>query len=110
MDFLYPCRTIQLESNHDENMVLQGPYPAVLKKRILSATGHLSNEQATQVLQKLIGSNVKNVVLAHLSEQNNTAELAFNTAIKMYSRYNLVEGHHINVFVAQQNKRSVTIE
>lgn len=110
VDFLYPCRTIQLESNHDENMVLQGPYPAVLKKRILSATGHLSNEQATQVLQKLIGSNVKNVVLAHLSEQNNTAELAFNTAIKMYSRYNLVEGHHINVFVAQQNKRSVTIE
>ncbi len=110
VDFLAPCRTIILESNHDVEMVKRGPYPYPLKQRILSERGHLSNQQATQLLSQLIGSNVKNVLLAHLSEQNNTKELAFSSAVNMYAQRNLVEGRDINIYVVDQYHNEVTIE
>ena len=108
VDFLAPCDVVQLESNHDVNMLKNGPYPYPLKRRILSDFGHLSNEQAADLLEKLIGSNVKKVILAHLSEHNNTAELAFNAVVEMYARNNLVEGRDIDVRVARQRDNEVT--
>lgn len=102
VEFLRPCVTVQLESNHDVDMLQNGPYPYLLKQRILSDCGHLSNVQAANVLEQLVDSNVKNVILAHLSEHNNTAELAFNTVVEMYARHNLVEGRDVNVYVAKQ--------
>ena len=89
-------------------MLKNGPYPYPLKRRILSDFGHLSNEQAADLLEKLIGSNVKKVILAHLSEHNNTAELAFNAVVEMYARNNLVEGRDIDVQVARQRDNEVT--
>lgn len=107
VDFLAPCDRIQLESNHDVDMLKSGPYPYPLKRRILSDFGHLSNAQATQVLSDLVGSNVKNVILAHLSEHNNTAELAFNNVVNMYADKGLVEGRDISVYVAKQHDNTV---
>ena len=107
VDFLAPCDRIQLESIHDVDMLKSGPYPYPLKRRILSDFGHLSNDQATQVLSDLVGSNVKSVILAHLSEHNNTAELAFNNVVNMYADKGLVEGRDISVYVARQHDNTV---
>ena len=55
---------------------ISGPYPWTTKQRILSDMGHLSNTDSANYLTKIVGDNTKNVFLAHLSEQNNTKELA----------------------------------
>ena len=72
IEFLAPCKGILLESNHDLDMLKNGPYPFVLKRRILSDYGHLSNDQTAQVIARLKGSAVKHIVLSHLSEHNKT--------------------------------------
>ena len=68
-----------IESNHDEKMLMDGPYPRFLKERVISDYGHLSNNTTAKYLQKIIGDKTKYIVLAHLSETNNTEELALST-------------------------------
>lgn len=65
-----------IESNHDEQMLMDGPYPRFLKERVISDRGHLSNKTTASYLKKIIGKSTKIVVLAHLSEKNNTEEKA----------------------------------
>ena len=65
-----------LEANHDVDMLLAGGYPYPLKKRILSSHGHLCNEDCAKALVMLSQRGVKNVILGHLSKENNTPELA----------------------------------
>jgi len=65
-----------IESNHDEVMLMDGPYPRFLKERVISDRGHLSNKTTAKYLTKLIGDKTKYVILAHLSETNNTPEKA----------------------------------
>lgn len=65
-----------MESNHDEQMLMNGPYPYYLKQRIISDEGHLSNHTAASYLAQLIGENTEFIILAHLSEKNNTEEMA----------------------------------
>ena len=67
------------ESNHDVEMLMNGPYPYILKQRVLSDKGHLSNELSGTYLKELIGDRTKKIVLAHLSEINNTPEVALKT-------------------------------
>ena len=69
---------VVLESNHDEQMLMRGPYPYDLKKRILSKGGHLSNRDSAALGAELAASGTKAFLLAHLSEENNTPELAFD--------------------------------
>ena len=107
--FLSPCRTVVLESNHDVAMLKNGPYPYYLKRRILSELGHLSNDQCAQILQKLAGTKVQNVVLAHLSQQNNTPKLAMERATRALSEVGLVAGKDIFLYVADQYKNEVTL-
>ena len=70
-----------IESNHDIEMLKNGPYPKFLKKRILSDKGHLSNSECHKVLQDLVKTGVKKIILCHLSEINNTPEIAYNSAL-----------------------------
>lgn len=65
-----------IESNHDEKMLMDGPYPYILKQRVISDKGHLSNRYTGRFLNKSIGDKTKCIVLAHISENNNTEELA----------------------------------
>ena len=65
-----------IESNHDEKMLMEGPYPYILKQRVISDKGHLSNRYTGKCLNKSIGDKTKYIILAHLSENNNTPELA----------------------------------
>jgi phosphoribosyl 1,2-cyclic phosphodiesterase len=67
---------LALESNHDVEMLREGDYPPQLKKRILGRLGHLSNETCAEMLAKVVSPELRHVVLAHLSEQNNDPALA----------------------------------
>jgi len=71
------CRALVLEANHDPDMLLRGPYPWPLKQRIRARTGHLSNADAGALLCELRHAGLRQVVLAHLSETNNTPEKAY---------------------------------
>lgn len=77
---LRDCRAVVLEFNHDEDMLLDGPYPYPLKQRIRGNHGHLSNRQAAQLLVDGLGPRLDHLVLAHLSEENNTPHRAMSTA------------------------------
>ena len=73
------CQLVLLESNHDPAMLAEGPYPDFLKKRVAARTGHLSNQQAAELLARL-GRETREVVLMHLSKTNNSPMLALGQA------------------------------
>lgn len=93
-----------IESNHDEVMLMDGPYPRFLKERVISDKGHLSNITTAKYLKKIIGTNTKNIVLAHLSETNNTEELALKTVREQ------VTDNKIQIIAARQDEVSKLIE
>lgn len=70
---------VLLEANHDVDMLKNGNYAPMLKARILSNNGHLSNDASAIMAERLIGSSVKTLLLGHLSENNNTPDRAFKT-------------------------------
>lgn len=92
-----------MESNHDVEMLINGTYPKQTKARILSDQGHLSNNAAGFYLSKLIGPHTKKVILAHLSEANNTEELALSTVKKTLDEY---EVEFSDIDVAKQKERT----
>ncbi len=73
---LSDCDALALECNHDADMLRAGTYPEVLKRRILGPYGHLDNAAAAALLVRIGGARLTHVVAAHLSEHNNTPELA----------------------------------
>lgn len=68
-----------METNHDENMLENGPYPYYLKELIKSDMGHLSNRQAALCVLEHSSEKLKNIILAHLSKTNNAPSIAFDT-------------------------------
>lgn len=68
-----------IEANHDVNMLQVGSYPYYLKQRILGDRGHLSNEVSGQLLSRVLHDGLKKIFLGHLSQENNYAELAYET-------------------------------
>jgi phosphoribosyl 1,2-cyclic phosphodiesterase len=72
------CETVVLESNHDVEMLTEGPYPYDLKKRILSKRGHLSNKDSALLAAGLAKRGTRSFILAHLSEENNTPDTALD--------------------------------
>lgn len=75
-DCLRGCRALVLETNHDEEMLRDGPYPWPLKQRVRSSHGHLSNLAGSALLQELLWDGLETLFLGHLSETNNRPELA----------------------------------
>ena len=85
MDALRGAPTVTLESNHDVGLLRSGPYPQFLKARILSDQGHLSNESCARAVETLVQQGTRNLVLAHLSERNNTPRhAAAETDLALY--------------------------
>ena len=96
-----------IESNHDVKLLMNGKYPFFLQQRILSDKGHLSNKDCSRYLSTLIGDKTKYIVLAHLSEENNTPELASLELDKMLEKSNV----KINkTYIAKQDESLETIE
>ena len=95
------------ESNHDIELLQTGPYPAWLKRRVLSDDGHLSNKAASFYLAKLIGPATKKIVLMHLSETNNLEEIALETIKNTFMERNV---DFTNISCAKQHEASEVIE
>jgi phosphoribosyl 1,2-cyclic phosphodiesterase len=83
---LQACTAVVIESNHDPDMLAQGPYPWFLKQRIAGRTGHLSNPDAGALLQEIDHPGLRHVILGHLSATNNTPEKARAAAAQVFSR------------------------
>lgn len=95
---------VVLEANHDVEVLKSGRYPYSLKRRILSDEGHLSNDAAGDCICDLAQGNVKNFILAHLSEENNFPELALSTIQGKLQERNLLEGGKIKLDIAFRNR------
>lgn len=93
-----------IESNHDEVMLMDGPYPRFLKERVNSDVGHLSNRTTAKYLKKIVGKNTKNIILAHLSEKNNTEA----KALEAMKEEGLED--NITIRIARQDEESPLIE
>ncbi|MCL1893338.1 MAG: MBL fold metallo-hydrolase [Holophagaceae bacterium] len=102
-DYCKELDFLVLESNHDVEMLREGTYDPSLKKRILSRDGHLSNDQCAGLLKKIITPKLKNVVLAHLSQQNNDPALARLASTEVISQ----TGINTAIYVATQDKEMV---
>lgn len=90
-----------LESNHDPLMLETGPYPPFLKQRVAGKNGHLANTQCAQIIASLAHEKLRQVVLTHLSEQNNTPELAGQATRQSLDRAGY---EHVPVQTATQYK------
>ena len=75
------CDAVILESNHDLEMLENGPYPYDLKLRIASRRGHLSNSDSAELATKLCKTGTKRLMLAHLSQENNTPDTAYDECV-----------------------------
>ena len=99
------CNALFLETNYDEKMLWEGRYPYILKRRIASDYGHLSNKQAFQLLKEHTGVHLECVFLSHLSKENNSPEIALNEIqplesrfkVKLTSRYEAAEVMKIKI-------------
>ena len=105
IDKLKDSTIVILEANYEEDLLKANTkYPSYLKNRIKGSRGHLSNEQTVGVIAQLVNAGVKQVVLAHLSEENNAPEVAFNTIKKGLEEVGIIEGKHVFVDVSTQNR------
>lgn len=100
---LSKSEAVLIESNHDVTMLENGRYPYFLKKRILSDKGHLSNEKCAWLATQLAIWGTKRIILGHLSEQNNTPELALDTTCNMLRQNGFEPGGDVLVKVAGKN-------
>ena len=103
-------QAILLESNHDLHMLEVGPYPYYLKQRVMGDRGHLSNELSGRLLCDILHGNLQNVLLGHLSKENNYAELAYETVkLEVTLGNNPYKGEEIPISVAKRECMSEII-
>lgn len=101
LDFAKACPLVYLEANHDLQMLKANPnYSVSLKNRITSKNGHLSNIQSAEAIEALALNGSRQIVLSHLSKQNNTPPLAFDTVTHFLESKDIIEGKHIKIDVA----------
>lgn len=100
------AHVLVLEFNYDPDLMRIGPYPAVLQKRITGDRGHLSNEQAAEMLERLAGPELHTLVLAHLSQKTNRPDIALDVAHRTLARLGL---SHVQRIVASQHEVGVSL-
>lgn len=103
---------VLLESNHDLHMLEVGPYPYYLKQRVMGERGHLSNELSGRLLCDILHGDLQNVMLGHLSKENNYAELAYETVkLEVTLGDNPYKGEEIPISVAKRDviSRVITV-
>lgn len=101
------CNLLVVESNHDEEMLMDGPYPWYLKQRIKGKMGHLSNAECAGLLDDVYHDGLQGVVLAHLSEINNNPETAYRSVLgRMKKRFH----PEVRVSLARQNRVGEMVE
>lgn len=103
---LYKSKLVVLESNYDPNMLMMGSYPYSLKKRVMSETGHLANEDAARFCIDLIKEGTESILLAHLSKENNFPELAYETSKGILTQNNIIVGQDVKLDVLSRDEIS----
>lgn len=91
---LIGCEAVVIESNHDVDMLMRGPYPADLKRRVRSSHGHLSNADCAEFALDLVKNGTRAIMLAHLSRENNEPKIAFDEVA------NAISGFDVGLYVA----------
>ena len=109
-EYIRRAHHLVIEANHDEEMVMNGPYPQFLKTRILSETGHLSNRNCGLALVENMTENMRNVWLCHLSEENNHPELARKTVESVLRDFGIIAGVDFKLEVLKRNSPSGIFE
>ncbi len=108
---LSDCDALLLEANHDIRMLQTGPYPYVLKARILGDKGHLCNEKSGELLSKLINNKLQGVFLGHLSKENNLPELAYEAVrVELQMNDSLKFNDGFPIMVADRSAISTVLE
>ena len=99
-----------IEANHDVEMLMNGPYPEYLKKRILSPSGHLSNAECGKTIAENMMEHLRHVWLCHLSEENNHPELARKTVESLLRDYGIITGVDVQLEVLKRNSPTGVFE
>ncbi|SFP92378.1 Phosphoribosyl 1,2-cyclic phosphodiesterase [Butyrivibrio proteoclasticus] len=108
---LSDCDSLLLEANHDIRMLQTGPYPYVLKARILGDKGHLCNEKSGELLGRLINNKLQGVFLGHLSKENNLPELAYEAVrVELQMNESLKYNDGFPIMVADRSSISTVLE
>lgn len=93
--YIRTANHLVIEANHDEQMLLNGPYPTYLKERILSPKGHQSNRTCGQILRDNFHNGLRNVFLCHLSKENNDPAVAMQTVTEILEEKNIIPGQDL---------------
>lgn len=96
-------KTVLLEANHDVNMLEIGSYPISLKRRIRGKLGHLSNDDAGKAAEFLVNLGTENILLGHLSEENNYPDLALQTVVCALNEAGIKNGTDVMLGVARRD-------
>ena len=92
VEFARTADTVVVESNYDMDMLMSGPYTYELKMRIVQGCGHLSNDECASAIKRFHHPRLKNIFLCHLSENNNTRDLAFNCSLAALQELGVKKG------------------
>lgn len=101
--YLKEANLLVIESNYDEEMLVNGRYPYYLKKRIQSDHGHLGNLQTSGFLADIINENLSHICLAHLSKNNNTPKIALQTLHKTFAAKGIYLNGNLKILVLNRN-------
>ncbi len=93
--YIHTANHLVIEANHDEHMLLNGPYPTYLKERILSPRGHQSNVTCGELIARNYHEGLRNIWLCHLSLENNDPEVAYNTVADRLRDAGIVPGEDV---------------
>jgi phosphoribosyl 1,2-cyclic phosphodiesterase len=104
--YIKEANLLVIESNYDEQMLVNGNYPHFLKARINSDYGHLGNHQTSAFLADMISDNLSHICLAHLSKNNNTPELALDTLEKTFLERGIILNGQQKVSILNRNSPS----
>lgn len=95
--YMQTVNHLVIEANHDEQLLLNGPYPTYLKERILSPRGHQSNRTCAELLKRNYTPALRNIFLCHLSVENNDPVVAYNTVAEAFLSMGIVPGEDVRL-------------
>lgn len=107
--YLKKSDSIVLEANYDSKMLHDGNYPYVLKQRVSGPFGHLSNDEAGRCIAELYRSDIKNIMLCHLSKNNNLPELAVRSVYQQLRRKHIAPSPNVSIFPLPRLKQTELI-
>ncbi len=102
--------TVLLESNYDDTLIETGPYPYHVKQRICSDHGHLSNRASAEQVRKLVETGTKNIILGHLSQENNAPVIAEHAALRKLSGFERDKDYILKIALPETTGDMVVIQ